>query len=527
MIINLSKHHNKTPLIRSFCIMLLICFGIIVSPHPSVYAANESTFSSTQTSTTNPYLMITNKIVELEHNSSHTFQLKIVGLSDTKIIWNTSNPSIATVSSTGEIKAISSGYVTIIAKDQTSGKKSYCKLYVRPQATEDRYFTYKISNQKAIITGYNPSTLTSQVVIPSQINGYPVTQIDDYAFYNETSIDSIDFPASINQIGEYSFYKCTSLKKVTLPHNLKVLGKGAFASCTSLTSCDFPANMTKISDYAFNNCTSLTQVKLPTSCKSLGANVFSASGSNYLTNLQIAAIMGTDTFLTDTEKQVYSKMKSVVKKIISKEDSPAKKVKLIHDWLVINSTYDLTVTNSQSTPDSSYSAVGIILYKTGVCSGYAEAFNIFMTLLGIDSKYVVGTGDGVNHAWNLVKLDNKWYQVDVTWDDPVPDNGEISYNYFLVTDSQMAKDHKWKTNNYPVANSTKYRYFAYQEDLCDTAAQVRKRIERGLTKNEEWITILAPSTIDVTKIVLEYTKAYSYRTPTKLGSYVVYSISIK
>jgi hypothetical protein len=465
--------------------------------------------------------------VQLDYNSSHNFQLKVVGLPDTKITWNTSNSSIATVSSTGKIVAKSSGYVTIVAKDQISGKKSYCKLYVRPKATAVSYFTYKLSNQKAIITGFNPSSSTKQVVIPSLLGGYPVTQIDDYAFYNETTITSIDFPASITQIGEYSFYKCTSLVKVTLPYNLKVLEKGAFASCTSLTSCAFPANMSKISDYVFNNCTSLTQVKLPTYCKYLGTNIFSASGSNYLTNLQIAAIMGTDDFLNETEKLVYSKMKTVIKKIISKGDSNAEKVKIIHDWLILNSTYDLTVTTSEDTPDASYSAVGIILHKKAVCSGYAEAFNIFMTFLGIESKYVVGTGNKVNHAWNLVKLDNKWYQIDVTWDDPVPDNGGISYNYFLVTDGQMSKDHIWNANSYPVATSTKYRYFAYQEDICDTAAQVRKRIERGMTKNQEWITILAPSTIDVTKIILEYTNSYSYRKPSKLGNYTVYSISIK
>lgn len=526
MIMKFSKRHNGKPFILVRSIILFLCLGVTVFTPPSVYAAKETTALSMQTSISNPYILITNKIVNLEYNTSHSFQLKIVGLSDPKILWKTSNPSIASITDKGKITAKSTGYVTIVAKDRNSGKTSSCKVYVRPKATKNSFFTYKINNKEAIITGYHPSSPISQVVIPSQLGGYPVTQIEDYAFYKQTSISAIDFPASITRIGEYSFYQCGSLSKVILPYHLKVLEQGAFASCISLTSCDFPANMSKISDYAFNNCTSLTNVKLPTYCKSLGENIFSASGLNYLTNLQIAAIMGTDTFLTQEEKQVYAKMKRIIKKIISKEDSNVQKVKLIHDWLILNSTYDLTVTSNEATPDASYSAVGIILNNTGVCSGYADAFQIFMTLLGIDSKYVVGTGNGVSHAWNLVNLDDKWFQIDVTWDDPIPDKGGVSYNYFLLTDSQMSKDHNWDSNNYPLANSTKYRYFAYQDDLCDTDNQVRMRIERGLTNKEDWITILAPATIDVTKIIFEYTREYSYHTPYKIGDYMVYSVSL-
>ncbi len=527
MLKHLSKYHNKKPRIQPLCIILFAFFITMALPQSLVYAANVTTVSSNQTSTSNPYIIISNKIEELEYNSFHNFKIKIVGLSDTKIIWSSSNPSIATISSNGKITAISQGIVTITAKDQSSGKKSSCKLYVRPKATKASFFSYRISNQKAIITEYHPDSPIKQVVIPSQLDGYPVTQIDDYSFHSQTDVNTIDFPASITHIGKYSFYKCSSLLKVTLPKKLKILEEGAFASCSSLTSCEFPANMTKISDFAFNNCTSLTKVKFPSSCETLGKNVFSASGLDYKTNLQIAAAMGTDSFLTGEEKQVYSKMKSVIKKLISKEDSDVKKVKLIHDWLVQNATYDLTATSNEVTPDVSYSAVGIILYKKGVCSGYAEAFHVFMTLMGIDCRYVTGTGNGGNHAWNLVKLDNKWYHIDVTWDDPTPDIGGISYNYFLLTDSQMEKDHKWNTKNYPLANSSKYRYYAYQEDICDTANQVKKRIERGLNNKEEWITILAPSSIDVKNIILEYTKAYTYYAPYQLGDYMVYSISIK
>jgi transglutaminase/protease-like cytokinesis protein 3 len=40
---------------------------------------------------------------------------------------------------------------------------------------------------------------------------------------------------------------------------------------------------------------------------------------------------------------------------------------------------------------------------------------------------------GEEHVWNIVKVDGKWYNIDLTWDDPILDNGEsmISYDFFL------------------------------------------------------------------------------------------------
>ena len=46
-----------------------------------------------------------------------------------------------------------------------------------------------------------------------------------------------------------------------------------------------------------------------------------------------------------------------------------------------------------------------------------------------------------------------WYHIDVTWDDPVPDKqNEVRYNYFLLSDEQLAEDHEWDRTQYPVAN---------------------------------------------------------------------------
>ncbi|WP_167693430.1 DUF5050 domain-containing protein [Sporosarcina ureae] len=67
----------------------------------------------------------------------------------------------------------------------------------------------------------------------------------------------------------------------------------------------------------------------------------------------------------------------------------------------------------------------------------------------------------MNHGWNKVKIDNVWYNLDSTWDDPVPDRkGKVGYGYFLVSDKQLAKTHSWNNTGLPKATDTRYEYMS-------------------------------------------------------------------
>jgi len=79
--------------------------------------------------------------------------------------------------------------------------------------------------------------------------------------------------------------------------------------------------------------------------------------------------------------------------------------------------------------------------------------------------YVVGEVYTGGHAWNLVKVDDEWYHLDTTWNDPVPDRGNgIRYDYFLLNDTDMRVDHAWEAVDYPKAISTKYRFMHVVQD---------------------------------------------------------------
>ncbi len=151
-----------------------------------------------------------------------------------------------------------------------------------------------------------------------------------------------------------------------------------------------------------------------------------------------------------SNSKVAAKAKKVIQNNITGDMTDAKKIKAIHDYMVLNCAYDISSYSSGNIPQASFSPVGVLLKKKAVCQGYAETFQLFMDALGISCKTVTGTGNGGGHAWNMVKVNKQWYHIDVTWDDPIPDQkGRIRYEYFLIKDSVMDDDHWWNKSNYP------------------------------------------------------------------------------
>lgn len=140
---------------------------------------------------------------------------------------------------------------------------------------------------------------------------------------------------------------------------------------------------------------------------------------------------------------VNTRSKQILAKIVTKDMNAHQKVKAIHDWVLLNVAYDRTLARH-----SAYDAL-----KSGltVCQGYASLTYRLLTDAGIPARIVEGTVSTGAHAWNLVKLDGVWYQLDTTFDDPVPDvKGRTTYGYYLVTDASLKQDHVWKAG-YPQA----------------------------------------------------------------------------
>ena len=153
-----------------------------------------------------------------------------------------------------------------------------------------------------------------------------------------------------------------------------------------------------------------------------------------------------------------------VNKIVALVDSSMTEVEkalFVHDYLTLNTKYDYENFNSNTIPQESYNAYGVIVKKIGVCNGYALAYAYIMeNKLGIECELVVSNEMG--HAWNMISIGGSYYHVDVTWDDPVWDHiGDSKHSYFLLSDaaiSDSAHGHYGWTSTIK-ATSTKYDNF--------------------------------------------------------------------
>ncbi len=158
--------------------------------------------------------------------------------------------------------------------------------------------------------------------------------------------------------------------------------------------------------------------------------------------------------------------------------SEREKVKQVHDYIVRNVTYkDLTAPYSHESP-------GVLLYGIAVCEGIAKAFKYLSDRVGINSLVVAGDAiDDANpspnttgHAWNIVYVDSIPYHIDVTFDYSVSIGSAARYDYFLLSDAQIRKDHIFKET--PEC-SNNYEYYIINRHYADS-----KKTLQALVKNE-------------------------------------------
>lgn len=156
------------------------------------------------------------------------------------------------------------------------------------------------------------------------------------------------------------------------------------------------------------------------------------------------------------------KAAEVVNEIVKPDMTQLQREIAIHNYIINNTRYDKYNYDHGTIPEESYTSYGVLVKGTAVCQGYANAMNKLLKLAGVENIIITGKGNGVDHAWNLVKLEDSWYHIDATWDDPLTINDEtkdsLSFDYFNLTGAEISKDHTWDITKYPKAIDTKYRY---------------------------------------------------------------------
>ncbi len=186
--------------------------------------------------------------------------------------------------------------------------------------------------------------------------------------------------------------------------------------------------------------------------------------STYYNQDIVTAVKARDmSILTEPKDQaIYKAAVDVIDSVITEDMTDVEKEKAIHDYLCINMDYDIPAVDDESKADpDADNPYGMLVGHYGICSGYASTFKLFMDCLDIECIIVEGKANGLeeDHAWNKVHIDGKWYNVDVTWDDPVyyDEQGNVvteswdeNYQFFNCSDKVLeVTGHYWNHDLYP------------------------------------------------------------------------------
>ncbi len=165
------------------------------------------------------------------------------------------------------------------------------------------------------------------------------------------------------------------------------------------------------------------------------------------------------------------------------EMSEPEKLQYIHDFICQNVHYD------KLKKPYSHEIIGPLGQGVGVCEGIAKSVKILCDALGIWCMIALSDsnpekGIKYRHAWNVVRINGKYYHFDATFDNSLGDPSLIRYDYFMLSDKQLFRDHEpviWKT---PVCEDGDHFYYKEKKISFTKMEDVRKRSMQAVKKGK-------------------------------------------
>lgn len=148
-----------------------------------------------------------------------------------------------------------------------------------------------------------------------------------------------------------------------------------------------------------------------------------------------------DTLYREEIEKIYQNTDKILEGILPGM-TEAQKVRFIHDEFIKLVRYSMLLGYEGDLR-------GAFINFRIVCEGYARGLLFLLQRAGILGVYIAGDTPQGMHAWNKVRIDGQWYNIDPTWNDPVfGADAEVLYNYFLKNDAEFHTDHTPKTGTY-------------------------------------------------------------------------------
>lgn len=179
---------------------------------------------------------------------------------------------------------------------------------------------------------------------------------------------------------------------------------------------------------------------------------------------------------------------SIIERAQIKEKSEADKIHAIHDILAQNVIYDHdSFLNQGSNEDIhlAHTLLGVILKRKAVCDGVSKAFKYLLNYIDIRSIVVQGAlveNNNISnrkHAWNIVKINNASYHIDVTNDIRESQNYFVCQDYYCLNDELISRDHT-DFNGVPECKGVSENYFEANRCAVKNRALIEKIIDSNL-----------------------------------------------
>lgn len=144
------------------------------------------------------------------------------------------------------------------------------------------------------------------------------------------------------------------------------------------------------------------------------------------------------------------KVDEIYNQVVKENDTMKNKIQKIHNYIINNTKYDKDRSDNKITKYKSDNAYGALIEHYALCGGYTDAMMLFLEKLGVKSIKI----SNENHVWNYVYVGNEWLHLDLTWDDPVTQDGSniLDNTYFLLTTKELKskdkKEHGFDENIY-------------------------------------------------------------------------------
>ncbi len=145
-------------------------------------------------------------------------------------------------------------------------------------------------------------------------------------------------------------------------------------------------------------------------------------------------------YTSEDIRRINNKIKDIVTNYVGNITDKKEIIKKIHDYIINNTKYDSDRSDKKIVNYKSDTAYGPLFQGYGLCGGYTDAMALFLDYYDIPNFRIISE----NHIWNAVYLDNQWYHLDLTWDDPVSKNGKdvLEYTFFLITTEELEEIEK-------------------------------------------------------------------------------------